>query len=588
MSIVASGVYLSRAVVAAAPPIDRARGVGDSREPCRPCSTPSWPPRRPRRTHPSSARRRRPAAPTIRTASSSPTRPCARRCCRFARRLRGGRLRPRPSRRAAASRTGPSSSSTTWPLNALGCGVVPDQPGLPPRRAAYQMDHSEADLAVSIAERVGRPRGGGARAREAAAGGGRGRCPARCRDPGPAPRARRARPRHRVRPALHLGHHRPAQGLRADQLLLPERRAPGTATWAGGSPSSTGRERFLNPLPLFHMNCQAVTATCAILTANCLILPERFSPTPLVARRRRHAGHHHPLPRRDAAAAPQPALRRRRSARTASSSASAPASSRELHEAFEERFGFPLIEVWGMTETGRIFADSHRAARRSTRARSAGRSAASRRASWTTRTATCRAGPRASSSCAGAARRARATASSRAISRTRRRPRRRGAAAGSTPATWCARTPTACSSSSTARRTSSAARARTSRPPRSRPCSRRTRPWRRWRCWPCPTRSARRRSWPAWCRCRAPRPTRALAEDLQRLVSRAARLLQGAGLGALRRRLPTTGTQKVQKTQIFPRGRGPAPPPRRARPARPQEARLTRHAGPRGRPARMR
>src|SRR5205807_2573437 len=39
-----------------------------------------------------------------------------------------------------------------------------------------------------------------------------------------------------------------------------------------------GRERILNPLPLFHMNNQAVTATCAILTANCLILPERFSP----------------------------------------------------------------------------------------------------------------------------------------------------------------------------------------------------------------------------------------------------------------------------------------------------------------------
>src|SRR5207249_4510001 len=40
-----------------------------------------------------------------------------------------------------------------------------------------------------------------------------------------------------------------------------------------------GRDRILNPLPLFHMNCQAVTATCVILTANCLILPERFSPT---------------------------------------------------------------------------------------------------------------------------------------------------------------------------------------------------------------------------------------------------------------------------------------------------------------------
>jgi crotonobetaine/carnitine-CoA ligase len=30
----------------------------------------------------------------------------------------------------------------------------------------------------------------------------------------------------------------------------------------------------------------------------------------------------------------------------------------ELHEAFEKRFGFPLVEVWGMTETGRIYADS--------------------------------------------------------------------------------------------------------------------------------------------------------------------------------------------------------------------------------------
>jgi crotonobetaine/carnitine-CoA ligase len=31
----------------------------------------------------------------------------------------------------------------------------------------------------------------------------------------------------------------------------------------------------------------------------------------------------------------------------------------QLHEAFEARFGFPLVEVWGMTETGRIFSDCH-------------------------------------------------------------------------------------------------------------------------------------------------------------------------------------------------------------------------------------
>ena len=30
----------------------------------------------------------------------------------------------------------------------------------------------------------------------------------------------------------------------------------------------------------------------------------------------------------------------------------------ELHSAAEERFGFPLIELWGMTEMVRVLADS--------------------------------------------------------------------------------------------------------------------------------------------------------------------------------------------------------------------------------------
>jgi acyl-coenzyme A synthetase/AMP-(fatty) acid ligase len=43
----------------------------------------------------------------------------------------------------------------------------------------------------------------------------------------------------------------------------------------------------------------------------------------------------------------------------------------ELHDAFEKRFGFRLIEVWGMTETGRIYADCHEP--RQTRVRAFGR-----------------------------------------------------------------------------------------------------------------------------------------------------------------------------------------------------------------------
>jgi crotonobetaine/carnitine-CoA ligase len=40
----------------------------------------------------------------------------------------------------------------------------------------------------------------------------------------------------------------------------------------------------------------------------------------------------------------------------------------ELHPRFEQRFGFPLIEVWGMTETGRIFADCREPRQVTTRA----------------------------------------------------------------------------------------------------------------------------------------------------------------------------------------------------------------------------
>jgi acyl-CoA synthetase (AMP-forming)/AMP-acid ligase II len=39
-------------------------------------------------------------------------------------------------------------------LNALGCGIVPINPDYRHDELLYQMEHSEADLAVSIATRV--------------------------------------------------------------------------------------------------------------------------------------------------------------------------------------------------------------------------------------------------------------------------------------------------------------------------------------------------------------------------------------------------------------------------------------------------
>ena len=40
-----------------------------------------------------------------------------------------------------------------------------------------------------------------------------------------------------------------------------------------------GRERFYNPLPLFHINHLNIMSTAAMQTANTLVLPERFSPS---------------------------------------------------------------------------------------------------------------------------------------------------------------------------------------------------------------------------------------------------------------------------------------------------------------------
>jgi len=240
-------------------------------------------------------------------------------------------------------------------LNALGAGIVPVNPDYRHDELAYQMDHSDAALAVAISGRVGDLEAAGRERRallpvvDAAA------LPAALPRPGPAPCGGAPGPDTECGLLYTSGTTGRPKGC-----ILTNFYYLNAGAWyrdLGGALSvDPGRDRFLNPLPLFHMNSQAVTLTCAILTASCVVLPERFSPrrwwADVAATRPTIIHYLGVMPPLLLNQAPVPEERGHR-IRFGLGAGVEP----ELHASFEARFGFPLVEVWGMTETGRILAD---------------------------------------------------------------------------------------------------------------------------------------------------------------------------------------------------------------------------------------
>jgi acyl-CoA synthetase (AMP-forming)/AMP-acid ligase II len=237
-------------------------------------------------------------------------------------------------------------------LNGLGASIVPINPDYRHDEILYQMEHSETDLAVVIAERVADLEGVASERAKRLPVVAAGAFPPTLPKPGPAPRSG-------------------PPGLETETSLLYTSGTTGrpkgciltnfyylnAGRWYrdlfGIEP---GGERILNPLPLSHMNAQAVTATGAILTANCLAQPERFSPArwwqDVVNARATIIHYLGVIPPLLLKQPPCPEERQHR-VKFGVGAGIEP----ELHPRFEKRFGFPLIEVWGMTETGRIYAD---------------------------------------------------------------------------------------------------------------------------------------------------------------------------------------------------------------------------------------
>jgi crotonobetaine/carnitine-CoA ligase len=118
------------------------------------------------------------------------------------------------------------------------------------------------------------------------------------------------------------------------------------------------RERLLNPLPVFHMNCGMTTVATMCLTDNCLVLPDRFHAGTWwedCVRSRATAIHYLGIMPPALFKQPRSDWEARHGVRFGLGAGCDPS----LHPQVEARFGFPFVEVWGMTETGRFLANQH-------------------------------------------------------------------------------------------------------------------------------------------------------------------------------------------------------------------------------------
>ena len=118
-----------------------------------------------------------------------------------------------------------------------------------------------------------------------------------------------------------------------------------------------GEERLYNVLPLYHVNAAVVSLFAMMVTGGCQIQGERFQPSrwwPEVVDTRATIVHYLGVIVPMLLNQPVSTLERAHSVRFGIGAGVEP----QLHAVFEDRFGFPLIEIWGMTETVRILIDN--------------------------------------------------------------------------------------------------------------------------------------------------------------------------------------------------------------------------------------
>ncbi len=131
--------------------------------------------------------------------------------------------------------------------------------------------------------------------------------------------------------------------------------------WYAGLPGlgglRPGEDRIYNPLPLYHVNAGVVSLFGAICSGGCQIQSDRFHAQRWwadVVQTRATVVHYLGIVIQALMRQPGADDSRGHRVRVGFGAGVEP----QLHAAFEARFGFPLVEIWGMTEMVRLLVDS--------------------------------------------------------------------------------------------------------------------------------------------------------------------------------------------------------------------------------------
>lgn len=139
------------------------------------------------------------------------------------------------------------------------------------------------------------------------------------------------------------------------------------ATLGGLARIEEGGDRLYNPLPLFHVNASILSLYCMLLTGGAQIQTDRFQPSRFwqeVCDTKATIIHYLGVVVPMLLNQSDSTLERRHSVRFGLGAGVEP----QLHAVFEQRYGFPLLEIWGMTEMVRPLCDCHEPRQVGTRA----------------------------------------------------------------------------------------------------------------------------------------------------------------------------------------------------------------------------